>query len=345
LSLRDTTRALIIGCAGTTLDAAERQALAEFDPLGFILFARNVSDPAGTRALIADLRRAVGRDDAPILIDQEGGRVRRLRPPHWAVSPPAALLGKLDAVDGAAAIEAARLNGRLIGTELRELGITVDCAPVADVPIAGAHDVIGDRAFARDPLVVSRLARATAEGLRDVGIQPVVKHMPGHGRALADSHHDLPRVTASRRELEAHDFVPFQALADLGWGMTAHVCFDALDPDRPATQSPIVVNLIRETLGFDGLLLSDDLAMQALKGSPGERVAASLSAGCDVGLFCSGVLNESIDAARVAPPLTAAARHRLDAASRRWGRDFVAPAHQAEWRARIDALLGRVPMT
>ncbi len=310
--------AAIFGCAGTSLTADEFRFLREADPLGFIVFARNISTPDATRALVASFREAVGRTDAPVLIDQEGGRVARLRPPHWRKAPPARTFVERASVRGqAAAIEAVRTNFRLIAAELIALGIDVDCAPVADVPVPGAHDIIGDRAYGRDPATIALFGRAAADGLLDGGVIPVVKHMPGHGRAQADSHHELPVVDASREALERTDFAPFRALADLPWAMTAHVKFLAIDPERPATTSAYLIeNVIRRHIGFDGLLLSDDLSMQALQGSMAERTRACLFAGCDVVLHCNGDFAEMEQVALAARPLDDEAVARVVAGDR-----------------------------
>jgi beta-N-acetylhexosaminidase len=302
---------VILGCAGPALSDWERAFFRDADPVGFILFARNCESPEQVRALTGALRDTVGRDDAPVLIDQEGGRVARLRPPHWRAAPPARRFGALLARSEALAVEATRLNATLIALELSDLGITVDCAPVLDVPAPGAHDIVGDRAFSADPAEVIRLGRAMADGLVDGGVLPVIKHVPGHGRAHADSHLDLPVVDADRAALEAVDFAPFRALADLPCAMTAHVLYTALDPDRPATTSATVVaEVIRDWIGFDGLLISDDLSMNALEGSLGDRAAAALAAGCDIALHCNGDPEEmaAVVAAAGAMPADAATR-------------------------------------
>lgn len=317
------------------LDADERAFFREADPFGFILFRRNVETPEQVRALVAELRACVGRD-APVLIDQEGGRVARLRPPHWPALPSARAVG---AVAGEAqAVRAAWLHGRLLAAMLADLGIDVDCAPVADVPVPGAHDVIGDRAFALEPERVAALARAQAEGLLAGGVLPVLKHLPGHGRAHADSHLELPVVEAGRDALEALDFAPFKVLADLPLGMVAHIVFTAIDPHRPSSTSPLVIDgIIRGHMGFQGLLFSDDIGMQALAGGAGDRAAAVLAGGCDVALHCSGVLAEMQEVAHAVRPLTAAA-------DRRWQRAAAlkipaAPADIPGLRAELDALL------
>ncbi len=305
-------RALIFGCAGIELTDAERDFFAECDPLGFILFARNVADPEQVRRLVSQLRSAVARSDAPVLIDQEGGRVARLRPPHWREAPAAARFGDLARRNLPRAVEAARLNGRLLAAELRSLEINVDCAPVADLPSADAHDVIGDRAFSRDVGAAVALARATAEGLLAGGVLPVVKHIPGHGRARTDSHHELPVVAATVGELRGSDFAVFRALNDLPWAMTAHVVYGAVDNARPATVSPVVIaEIIRGEIGFEGLLISDDLSMSALSGPPPARAEMALIAGCDVALHCNGRLAEMRDIAAVVPLVDEAAMQRL----------------------------------
>jgi beta-N-acetylhexosaminidase len=330
-------RAVILGCSGPVLTDEERRLFSSGNPLGFILFARNIVDPAQVTALTAALRASVGRPGAPILVDQEGGRVRRLRPPHWRPAPAAAMLGALWACAPRAATEAARLAGRLIAAECLSVGLDVVCAPCADLPEEGAHDVIGDRAFGRAPEIVATLARAMALGIAELGAVPVVKHMPGHGRARADSHHELPVVTASRGELEATDVVPFRALADLPWAMTAHVLYTALDAARPGTVSPSVIRFIRDDIGFGGLLLSDDLGMQALGGTPLERARAALAAGCDVALHCDGRPETAATLLAELPPLDDAACARLDRTPAMVGRR-IAPEPQ-RWQGRLDALL------
>ncbi|MFM7335164.1 MAG: glycoside hydrolase family 3 N-terminal domain-containing protein, partial [Tabrizicola sp.] len=259
------TGATIFGCAGPRLLPEERAFYRDADPFGFILFARNVEDPEQLRRLTGDLRAAVGRD-APILVDQEGGRVQRLRSPHWREwTPP------LDTVDGAGSLEAAertmRLRAMVIATELAAVGIDADCIPTLDVVRPETHPFLMNRCYGRDPDSVARIGRAVADGLMAGGVFPVMKHMPGHGLSHVDTHHDLPRVDVSLEDLQAVDFAPFRALADLPMAMTAHLVFAALDPDRPATQSPTMIRVIREVIGFKGLLMSDDLNMQALAGT------------------------------------------------------------------------------
>jgi beta-N-acetylhexosaminidase len=300
-------RAAIIGLSGPVLLAEEAVLLRRYRPLGAVLFARNVQAPAQLLALTSAIREELG-EEAPILVDQEGGRVARLRPPHWPAFPPPASFEHRNPA-------AAEANATLLAMECVASGLNVVCSPVLDLRLPDAHGVIGDRGFSADPAVVARLAEAWARGLQSGGAIPVLKHMPGHGRAMADSHLELPRVSAARSELAA-DFAPFAALARSGaWGMTAHLLYEALDPDRPATLSPrIIAEVIRGDIGFGGVLVSDDLDMKALSGSPGELVRAALAAGCDLALQCSGVLADTAAALEAALPLTEAAEARLAAA-------------------------------
>ena len=300
--------ACILGCGGPHLTLGEAAFFREVQPWGFILFGRNIETPEQVRALVADLRASVDRPDAPVLIDQEGGRVQRLRPPHWRRYPPARAYVEHDP-------ELAWLGGRLVAHDLAGVGINVDCAPVLDVPAPGAHDIIGDRAYADDPARVARLARAFADGLMAGGVAPIVKHTPGHGRAGADSHLDLPVVGEARTKLEAVDFQPFRALADLPMAMTAHVVYTAIDPLRPATTSPVVIGeIIRGMIGFDGLLISDDLSMKALSGDFTSRARDALSAGCDVVLHCNGDMDEMKAVTAGVRPLEGLAQRRAGAA-------------------------------
>ena len=307
--------AAIYGFLGPSISPDERSFFREAEPFGFILFARNCVSPDQILRLTNDLREIAGRENVPILIDQEGGRVQRLRPPHWAARPPARNFGRLHASDPDTACRGAYLCSRLIAAELTALGINVDCAPVLDVPVPGSHDVIGDRAFAEDPDLVITLARFSMDGFLDGGVLPVIKHIPGHGRATADSHLALPRVGASHSELSARDFAPFRALNDAPMAMTAHVVYEALDPDRPATTSKkLVRDIIRREIGFDGLLMSDDLSMSALEGPFATRTRQSLEAGCDVVLHCNGRMDEMIEIASAVPILAGRARERAEAA-------------------------------
>jgi beta-N-acetylhexosaminidase len=307
-------RAFITGVAGTALSEVERSFVREAQPWGLIVFARNVADPDQLRRLTGEFRNLVGRD-APVLVDQEGGRVQRLGPPHWPKYPPAAAHGRLYQRDRASGLAAASLAGRLIAADLHAVGIDVDCMPVADLPVVQADPIIGDRAFGIEPASVIALGAAFARGLIDGGVLPVVKHMPGHGRATADSHKKLPVVTADRSTLEATDFAPFRGLADLPMGMTAHVVFTAIDPVAPATLSAAIVHdVIRGSIGFQGLLMSDDISMGALSGSLGERACGALAAGCDVILHCNGDMAEMESVAAAAPQLQGAASRRAAAA-------------------------------
>lgn len=328
--------AAIFGCAGTALGAAERDFFGDVRPLGFILFARNCATPDQVRRLVAELREAVGRADAPVLIDQEGGRVARLKPPHWREYPTAAAIA---ALGGGRAGEAAALCARLIADDLAELGITVDCAPVLDLPAAGADAVIGDRAYGSDPATVSRLGREFCGGLLAGGVLPVLKHIPGHGRGTVDSHRALPVVEAPREALETTDFAPFRALADMPWAMTAHIRYTAIDAERPATLSASLIgDVIRGSIGFDGVLVSDDLSMQALAGSLPQRAAGALAAGCDAVLHCNGELSEMMAIAAATAPLSAGAQRRLAAAEAR-RRIAAVPFDRRAAEARFDALM------
>jgi len=311
-------KALIVGVPGPDLDSATRRLLTDIDPLGFILFSRNVENPAQVRALVADLRNTIGRADAPVLIDQEGGRVARLKPPHWRAAPPASVFGRLAARNPEGAKRAVHLNAQLIGAELAALGINVDCAPVCDVPAADADPIIGDRAFATDPETVAVLARFFCAGLSAAGVLPVIKHIPGHGRAEVDSHKALPRVTAAGGDLAQHDFAPFAALSDIKapvpWAMTAHVIYTAHDAQAPATLSGrVIADVIRGTIGFSGIVISDDLSMQALSGPFAARAQDALAAGCDLALHCNGKADEMAQVAEGCTSISAATAKRLEA--------------------------------
>jgi beta-N-acetylhexosaminidase len=306
--------AFITALAGPDLAPAEAAVLRAARPCGVILFARNVRDTDQVRRLTEAARDCVG-DDILVLIDQEGGRVRRLKPPHWRELPPAAAYGRLYADNPADACLAARLAARLTAAELRAAGINTNCAPVLDVPVAGSHDIIGDRAYGAEPRQVCDLGLAVAEGYMAGGVLPVIKHIPGHGRATKDSHLDLPVVAAARADLDSADFAAFRRLAHLPAAMTAHVVFEAIDPSLPASVSPRVTReIIRGAIGFDGLLMSDDLGMKALTGSIGERAQAVIAAGSDLALVCSGDLADSEAVAAVAPKLEFAARDRFERA-------------------------------
>jgi beta-N-acetylhexosaminidase len=288
------SKAVILGCAGKSLSAEEASFYRDERPWGFILFARNIGEPAEIRDLVAGLRDSVGRHDAPVFIDQEGGRVQRLRPPVAPNYPAGSALGALYRSDRKAGLRAAWLMARLHAFDLLRFGINVDCLPVLDVPIEGSSDVIGTRAYGKDPESVAAMGRAAAGGLMSGGVLPVMKHIPGHGRAFADSHHELPKVDAPIEELRRHDFAPFKALAaDLPMAMTAHVVYTAIDPATPATTSGKVVReIVRGEIGFDGLLISDDTSMKALSGDFPDKAAAILAAGVDIVLHCNGVMEE-----------------------------------------------------
>jgi len=332
------TTAAILGCAGPVLSVGERQFFHAADPLGFILFQRNCQAPEQVRRLVQDLRDAVDRAEAPVLIDQEGGRVARLRPPAWRKAPAAGRFGALAAHDTETAIEAAQLNARLMGRELAALGISVDCAPVLDLQFAGASNVVGDRGFAADPELVARLGRAVCEGLLASGITPVLKHMPGHGRAMVDSHHALPEVDAPLAALRQTDFVPFRRLSDMPWAMTSHVLYKAIDPERPATMSPVVINdIIRGEIGFKGVLVSDDLSMEALRGDLGDRTKRARAAGCDLALHCNGRLDEMRAVAAAAGSISVATAERLARGPAATAQ--LAPMNIVSAEARLEALL------
>jgi beta-N-acetylhexosaminidase len=338
-----------LGLEGLVLTPAERDLFKAANPAGFILFKRNIDTPEQVRALTDALRDLAGRP-LPILIDQEGGRVARLRPPHWPEYPAGERFDHLYDKAPVTAMEAARLNALALAAMLRDLGITVDCLPLLDVRDAQGHDIIGDRSYGAEPMKVAALGRATLDGLKAGGVCGVVKHIPGHGRARADSHLELPIVDVSRAELE-RDLEPFRTLNWAPMAMTAHVTYTALDPDRCATLSPIVIDLIRNDIGFQGLLMSDDLGMKALGhpsagGHPpgsnaledfGARALASLAAGCDIALHCSGDFAEMRSICEAVPQITAAAKARLDAAMAGIGAGDATPA--AQWAEARDRLL------
>lgn len=309
------TSALILGLAGLELSPDERAFFTELQPWGFILFKRNCETKAQVLRLTDSLREISGRADVPILIDQEGGRVARLRPPVWRLPPPAWTFADIYARDVETGEEAAALNSRLIAAELREIGVNVSCSPCVDLLHDEGHGIIGDRALGREPHQIVSLARAVAEGLMDGGVLPVIKHIPGHGRARADSHLELPVLDTAHEELSRSDFVPFRNLNDMPMAMTAHVVYTAIDDERCATwSSRLIHNVIRGEIGFDGLLMSDDVGMNALSGGFDERTYRSLVAGCDVALHCSGDLAEMQDVARGSRALEGEAARRADAA-------------------------------
>ncbi|MDE2242565.1 MAG: beta-N-acetylhexosaminidase [Bradyrhizobium sp.] len=336
-------KAFITGISGLELNAAEREFIRTEQPWGFILFKRNVETPAQVALLVRDLRETVNDVGAPILIDQEGGRVQRLGVPNWPAYPAGAVFGALYDIDPALGLTAARLSSRLIADDLTGLGVTVDCLPVADVPVEGADAVIGDRAYGTEATKVAAIARAVTEGLEQGGVLPVLKHIPGHGRATADTHFRLPEVDAPREELEHTDFAAFQPLADLPMAMTAHVVFSALDPAHPATTSATIIKqVIRGVIGFQGLLMSDDVSMNALTGSIAERTRAIIAAGCDMVLHCNGNLDEMREVARETPELSAEALERANRALA--SRQVPLPFDRKAARARLDALIDRAGM-
>lgn len=326
--------ATIFGCSGPEITAAEAGFFRDADPFGFILFARNVETPDQLRRLTADLRAAVGRD-APILIDQEGGRVQRLRAPHWREWLP-----PLDQITAAGALagQVMALRSRLMAAELRAVGIDANCAPCADLALPETHPFLKNRCYGSDPARVAEIARAVADGLLAGGVLPVIKHLPGHGRSTADTHHDLPTVTVSAETLRATDFAPFHALNDLPMAMTAHIVFAAHDAEHPATQSAEMIRVIRDDIGFAGLLMTDDLNMQALAGTLADRTARSIAAGCDVALHCKGDLAEMQAVAAAAGRMSAATADRAAAALLR--RRDPDPVDLAALQAEFAALTG-----
>lgn len=302
----------ILGCSGPVLTDRERAFFAKVKPAGFILFARNVETREQVAALTSDLKKTVGRHKVPILIDQEGGRVQRMAPPNWRSYPAMKVFGDMALENPTLAASALRLNCRLLADDLRRVGITVNCLPLLDVPQEEADPIIGDRAFSGNPLLVAALGRIAVDALKEGGVQPVIKHIPGHGRALVDSHEALPVVGASVEELEQTDFEPFKAVKDAAFAMTAHIVYSDIDPDQPATLSRIVISrIIRMKLGFTGLLMTDDLSMKALSGDIGELAKASLKAGCDLALHCNGDMDEMKAIAKELEPVDTVLEKRL----------------------------------
>lgn len=329
----------IFGISGHELSASERAFFADADPAGYILFKRNCETRAQLRALTDDLRAIHGREHLFICIDQEGGRVARMKPPEWLAYPNGEAFDRLYEVAPASAIEAARSNAHALGLDLAEAGITVDALPLLDVRQPGAHDVIGDRALGSEPMRVAALGRAVLDGLGRAGVAGIVKHIPGHGRALCDSHKELPVVTASDEELE-QDIAPFRALAGASCAMTAHIRYTAWDAENPATQSPFVIGeIIRKRIGFAGLLLSDDLDMEALAGTVPERAARAIAAGCDIALNCWAKMDDMQGIARALPAMDGAALARLDRVLAPTAPGACDIALQASLIAKRDALL------
>jgi len=335
-------QAAIYGLEGLELSDDERSFFPDADPAGFILFKRNCENAAQVLRLTDALRDLSGRPDLPILIDQEGGRVARMKPPVWPAFPAAERFDQLYALAPSSAIEAVRSNARAIGLTLRESGVNVDALPLLDVRQPGASDVIGDRALGSEPMQVAALGRAVLDGLASAGVVGIIKHIPGHGRALVDSHKELPVVTASADELES-DLEPFERLSSAPMGMTAHVIYTAWDPDHPASLSPTVIgDVIRGRIGFDGFLMSDDLGMEALQGDFGSRAAGVVAAGCDAALHCSGKMDEMVAVAASVPPLGAEAEARLARAMATTLTDDDDGPSFAEVVAKRDALLAMV---
>jgi beta-N-acetylhexosaminidase len=330
--------AAVVGVAGTELTPEENDLFAWKRPAGFILFARNCKSPDQVARLVRDLRGCVDDPGVPILIDQEGGRVARLKPPHWQALPPLRRIGELAIRDMSLAIEAAWLHARLIAADLEPLGITINCSPVLDLGVRGQTEAIGDRTFSDDPGVVAELGRATIAGYLDGSVLPVIKHLPGHGRATVDSHADLPHVEADQKTLALADWLPFRLNADAPLGMTAHILFSALDKSCCATQSTVIIDeVIRGEIGFNGALFSDDLSMEALGGSLGERAGRAIEAGCDLALHCNGVMAEMTDVLQAAGPLQGASLARFEHAlsARRPPQPFDVEAG----RQKLDSLL------
>lgn len=324
-------RAFICGCRGTTLRRGERAFFREARPCGLILFKRNCQTPEQIRSLVDSFRDAVGSSQAFVLIDQEGGRVQRVGPPQWRAYPPAHAFAALYRKDPEHGLTAAAASAYLMGCELAALGIDVDCAPVLDVPVPGAHDVIGDRAYGNAPEQVAALGRAVADGLLRAGVLPVIKHVPGHGRARADSHKTLPRIDADLESLRQHDFVPFAALRDMPLAMTAHVLVTAVDDENAASVSrKMICDIIRGEIGFDGLLMCDDIGMRALRGRPARKAEKVLAAGCDLVLHCNGVLREMEAVAGVTPVLSGESLRRFQAARARIARTGAFEEARAE---------------
>ena len=334
-------QAAIYGLAGTELMAEEAAFFADSSPSGYILFKRNIESREQLRRLTDALRDLEGHDEVPILIDQEGGRVARMRPPEWQSFPPGEAFDRLYQLAPSSAIEAARVNARALGLMLNEVGINVDCLPMLDVRQPGANDIVGDRALGSEPMQVASLGKAILDGLKSAGVLGVIKHIPGHGRALADSHLELPVVDAGEDKL-AIDIEPFERLRDAAMGMTSHLLYTEWDAERPASQSPIVIHdIIRQRIGFDGFLMSDDIGMEALAGDHGQRAAACVAAGCDVALHCDGKIENMILVANAVPALSAEGEARL---SRAMAMRFTPDDEMdfAEAVAKRDALLALV---
>ncbi len=336
-------RAMILGVSGVSLTDAEKSFFRYANPFGFILFQRNCVNPQQTKQLIKELRECVGRPQAPVLIDQEGGRVARLKPPHWPEFPPARMMGQMAETSMDLGLEAAKVNAQLMGLELYELGINVNCAPLADVLFDATDNAIGDRAYSSNTDIVAECARAAAEGLGWAGVLPVIKHIPGHGRTVVDPHHTQSIVKASKQELQEVDFAPFRALRDMPIAMTCHIIFEAFD-SLPCSLSPVMHDVIRKEIGFDGLLISDDLNMKGVYGRIEDRVTGSLKAGSDIALHCNGNMSEMVLVSGACPVMTTAAMDRWDRAADRLGSPPMF-TDKGGLLDRLDMLLGVAAIT
>lgn len=297
-------RSVIFGLRSKKLLPEEKEFLELYNPLGVILFSRNIDNPSQVNQLILEIRRALSRENAPIFIDQEGGRVSRLKEPYWFKPPTAEIFGKIAEENLDDAKQAVYLNAQIIGLDMAKIGINIDCAPVLDVPVSGAHSVIGDRAFSHDKHIVVELAQRFADGLRSTGVVPIMKHIPGHGRGFVDSHMELPVVQTDYKELKHNDFFPFKQIKKVDWAMTAHILYNSIDPENPATTSKKVIDVIRSEIGFKGLLVSDCITMQALNGTMPQRAKQSFTAGIDIVIHSHGSLDEQKSVAAVAPYMT-----------------------------------------
>jgi beta-N-acetylhexosaminidase len=333
------TRAFICGLEGRAVTDFERAYLKETKPWGVILFGRNIDNPDQVRRLTSDVREALGWH-APILIDQEGGRVQRLKPPHWDRYPAASRFGAMERAEPGAGVEAAQIATWMIADDLLSVGINVNCAPVLDLRVPGGTDAIGNRSFHGEPKTVCQLGRATLDAYMQAGVAPVIKHIPGHGRAVVDSHVGLPRITTDRQTLESTDFVPFQALSDAPIAMTGHLVFEAIDPENPVTLSPTMIAIIRDQIGFDGALITDDLSMGALSGSIVERATGSLAAGCDLALHCNGMQTEMEAIGEAIPMLEGRSAERCATALARLGRQTLDRATLSNRLERLFASFG-----
>lgn len=341
--LNEYPSAVVFGCSGLALTDEEKEFFERVNPLGFILFSRNIATPEQLKTLVQSLRETVGRDDAPVLIDQEGGRVSRLKSSYWQKYPPVQMYGDMYEHGALAALKAAHGTARLMGRDLRQIGINVDCAPVLDVPVEGSNEkILGDRTFARNPHTVGALGAAICEGLMEEGVLPVVKHIPGHGRAIVDSHFELPVVNADLETLRQTDFQPFKYLASAPWGMTAHVLYTALDEHKPASLSEKVIqDVIRGEIGFKGFLICDDLSMKALSGTLSDLTTEALAAGCDAVLHCNGDMDEMDMIASAVEPLSARAMERF-VRGQEMRKQAVEHAADFDYEAARSWLLGKV---